>query len=383
MVEPAAVVAERLSFWDRLLALRDRVYSSPRFHALAPRLPIFRSVALSRSRQVFDICAGFTYTQTLLACLDLRLLELVREHPMTAMQVAKDTGLRLESIERLLDAAVSLRLLGKRSADRYGLGSLGGPILAQPTVMRMARHNALLYQDLTRPLELLSRPPGGQSAVGSFFPYAETASPDRIDRERATTYSALMSDTIAPIAADVIASGALNDCRLLLDVGGGNGEFLLEAGRQVLSLEELRLFDLPAVAQHAEARFSEGELGPKFRGFAGNFHDVELPGGNDVVTLIRVLLDHDDRRALEILRKVRASLKPGGRVVVAEPMKGIPGTVDRTADVYFSFYLYAMGRGRSRPVSVLKEMMREAGFSGIRRLPEAYPVFASILIGKA
>lgn len=383
MAEPVISPGESLSLWDRFLAFRDRVYSSPRFHALAPRLPIFRSVALSRSRQVFDICAGFTYTQTLLACIELRLLELVRDHPLSALQVAKETGLRLESVERLLDAAVSLRILGKRSGDRYGLGALGGPILAQPSVTRMARHNALLYQDLIRPVELLNRPPGGPTAVGAFFPYAETASPDRIEGDRATTYSALMADTIAPIAEDVIASGGLDGCRTLLDVGGGNGQFLLEAGTRLPSLEQLRLFDLPSVTQVAAARFERHQLASKFAAFSGDFHDAELPGGNDAITLIRVLLDHDDVRALALLRKAKAALRPGGRLIVAEPMKGVPGSADRTADVYFSFYLFAMGRGRSRPVAKLSEMMKSAGFSGVTRLREAYPVFASVLIGKA
>jgi demethylspheroidene O-methyltransferase len=246
----------------------------------------------------------------------------------------------------------------------------------------MAKHNMLLYQDLMRPVELLSRPPGVQTAVGSFFPYAETAQPDKIDAERSGTYSALMSDTIAPIADDIIASGALDGCRVLLDVGGGNGQFLEEAGTRLPSLEQLRLFDLPSVVERASARFRESPLASRFNPTPGDFHDGELPSGNDAVTLIRILLDHEEQKGRALLRKVRASLKPGGRLIVAEPMKGIPGSADRTADVYFSFYLYAMGRGRSRHVDQLRAMLHDAGFSRVRRVRETYPVFASILVAE-
>lgn len=381
-VSEATLMSEPLSLLDRLLALRDRIYSNPTFHRLAPRWPVFRQVALARSRQVFDICAGFTYTQTLTACLDLQILEYVRDQPRSALEVAANTGLTLESITRLLDAAVSLGILGRRSAARYGLGRLGGPILAQPSVRRMARHNMLLYQDLMRPVELLTRAPGSVTAVGSFFPYAETAQPDRLGMERSETYSALMSDTITPIADDVISSGALDGCRVLLDVGGGNGQFLEAAGTRLPSLEELRLFDLPSVVEGAVARFRASPVGDRFRPSAGNFHDMQLPDGNDAVTLIRILLDHDEQKGVALLKKVRASLNPGGRLIVAEPMKGIPGAADRTADVYFSFYLYAMGRGRSRHVDQLRTMLQTAGFTRVRRVRETYPVFASLLVAE-
>jgi demethylspheroidene O-methyltransferase len=95
--------------------------------------------------------------------------------------------------------------------------------------------------------------------------------------------------------------------------------------------------------------------------------------------LVRVLLDHDDRRILALLRRVRAALPRGGSLIVAEPMTDVSGA-RRVGEVYFSFYLRAMGRGRCRSTKELTALVREAGFRRSRILSTRYPVFASILV---
>ncbi len=69
-----------------------------------------------------------------------------------------------------------------------------------------------------------------------------------------------------------------------------------------------------------------------------------LPEGADVITLVRVLHDHDDQVVLRLLSEAARVLSEGGTLVVAEPMRG-PGAEARVADAYFGFYLRGMGRG--------------------------------------
>jgi demethylspheroidene O-methyltransferase len=57
--------------WDRILILRDQLIATKRFQRLAASLPIFRSISRSRASNLFDVMAGFVYSQILLACVRL------------------------------------------------------------------------------------------------------------------------------------------------------------------------------------------------------------------------------------------------------------------------------------------------------------------------
>ena len=47
-----------LTWWDRVLAWRDAIQSSPKFQRWAASFPLMRPIALRRSRAVFDLAAG-------------------------------------------------------------------------------------------------------------------------------------------------------------------------------------------------------------------------------------------------------------------------------------------------------------------------------------
>ncbi len=105
-----------------------------------------------------------------------------------------------------------------------------------------------------------------------------------------------------------------------------------------------------------------------------------MPRGADIVSLIRVIHDHDDAAALTILRAARAALPPGGTLLLAEPMAGTRGA--EPVGAYFNFYLLAMGSGRPRRAEELMALMREAGFSRVRPIATRRPMLARVLVGR-
>jgi demethylspheroidene O-methyltransferase len=114
----------------------------------------------------------------------------------------------------------------------------------------------------------------------------------------------------------------------------------------------------------------------------GSFFDDALPTGADLVTLLRVLFDHDDAHALRILRAARAALPAGGTPLVAEPMARAAGA-HPPGDAYFAFYLLAMGRGRTRSEAELTALLAQAGFEHIRALRTRLPLQAGVLVARA
>jgi demethylspheroidene O-methyltransferase len=366
-----------LPFAEYLAAVRDRLLSSPGFRRWATAFPLTRPIARRRARALFDLCAGFVYSQVLLACTRLGLFEMLSEGPQTVAELSRRLSLSEEATRQLLGAAVSLRLIARRRGDCFGLGELGAAMVGNAAVAAMVEHHALLYKDLSDPVELL-RGARKDTQLSQYWPYAGTDRPANLDAERVAAYSDLMSASQPLIAEEVLDAYPLTRHRCLLDIGGGDGSFLVAAAARAPKLQ-LMLFDLPAVAERARLRFSGAGLASRAEAIGGDFHIDRLPRGADVASLVRVIHDHDDERALSILRGVRRALPPDGRILLAEPMAGTPGA-EPMGEAYFGFYLMAMGKGRARTFAELTDLLNKAGFCNVRLLPTRLPLQTRLLV---
>lgn len=360
---------------DRLKALRDRVIGSADFQRFAAAFPLTRPVARRRAQALFDLTAGFVYSQVLYACVRSRLLEALATGPLDAAAVGRATDLPTAGAERLLKAAVPLGLVERRGPDRFGLGEQGAALLALPGVAAMVEHHALLYADLADPLALFRRS-GGGGALSGFWPYAEGA---EADPKAAEAYSALMSASQAMVAQQVLAAYPVARHRRLLDVGGGEGTFLRAVAARAPRLD-LALLDLPPVAERARARFAADGISIAVTG--GDAFRDPWPEGADLISLVRVLHDHDDGPAQALLNAARRALAPGGALLIAEPMSETRGAA-RVGDAYFGLYLLAMGSGRPRPRREIVGMLRTAGFKHVRSAPTRLPTVASVVVATA
>jgi demethylspheroidene O-methyltransferase len=374
---PASGWRERLQV--RWCAWRDRLLTDPDFQRRAARSWYMRPVARARARDLFDLVAGFTYTQVLLACVRVRAFEVLAEGPRTLAVLARRFDLSLAATERLLGAAVALRLVERRMGGCYGLGPLGAPLVGNQAVTAMIEHHAVLYDDLRDPLALM-RGEGKAPAMSRYWAYATADAPGALPRGEVDAYSALMSASQPLVAQQVLDTYALDGHRGLLDVGGGQGRFLIAAGQRTPALQ-LMLFDLPAVVEPATAAFAAHGLLGRARVFGGDFTRDALPTGADIASLVRVIYDHDDERALTILRAVFGALPPGGTLLLAEPMAGAAGA-PRMGDAYFGMYLLAMRGGRARTAAELSALLRAAGFEHVRELATAIPLQVGVIVAR-
>ena len=371
--------APLLSWRDRMLSWRDIVLTNPRFQQFAGSFALTRPIARRRASALFDLCAGFVYSQILQACVQLNLFETLSRGPLGADELAARLSLPPESMRLLCDAAVSLQLLQKRSGDRYGLGPLGAALLGNPGVIAMIRHHQMLYQDLTDPLALL-RHESGAGQLARYWPYADTPAPADLTRDDVTPYTALMAQSQPMIAAEVLAAYSFAGHRCLLDVGGGNGALLSAIAQKYPKLQCV-LFDLPAVAEHASERFRSEGLAARARAVGGSFLGDPLPDGADIISLVRILHDHGDDHVMTLLHAAHAALPPGGSLLIAEPLSGTRGS-EAIADAYFAIYLLAMGSGRPRSFERLQVMLTQAGFEEISLKPAGMPMLTRVITAR-
>jgi demethylspheroidene O-methyltransferase len=362
------------------LDIRDRLLASDAFHRFAAWFPLTRPIARREAKNLFDLVAGFVYSQILFACVKLDLFRILSAGPQSITSLASRFQMTEDAALRLLSAAESLRLVERRDASHWGLGMLGGVLVSNTAVTALVAHHATLYADLRDPVALLRGE--AKTNLASYWPYADEhgTSPTLLSEERVAEYSQLMSASQPLVASEILSAYAFDRHRCLIDVGGGQGTFLLAAAQRFPHLP-MMLFDLPAVASLARANFDAAGLGQRVTAHGGSFFETPLPTGADVATVIRVLYDHDDHRALAILKAVHAALPRGARLVVAEPMSGTPGA-ESMGDAYFGFYLLAMGKGRSRSADRLTELILEAGFAGPRLMPTRLPLQTRLILAE-
>ena len=169
------ILSSRTDFgWrGRWIAWRNRLLASQRFQRFAVRFPLMRPIAQRRARALFDLVAGFTYSQILAACIATGLLDLLAHGPLDTATIAARIDLPVAGAERLLRGAAALGLVEPLGSG-WALGSDGAALRGNPGIAEMVAHHHLLYADLADPVALLRRG-GGGGALSRHWHYAESA----------------------------------------------------------------------------------------------------------------------------------------------------------------------------------------------------------------
>ena len=168
--------------------------------------------------------------------------------------------------------------------------------------------------------------------------------------------------------------GELAPGKRVLDVGGGLGTYsrlLDRAGSQVA------LVDLPAVARWAEDRLAG--TGVLVVGVDLFEHpSCGIPRASmDAALVSHLLHDLTRERGVDLLRRVRNALAPGGRVVVNDfAADSGPGAFGALFDVM----MRVETRGAAHTRATLEAMLREAGFTDIEPLRYEDPL--TVYMGK-
>ena len=364
----------KYSWRTRLALRRNRILGSQRFQNWAAKTPIFRSVARRKAAGQFDLIAGFVYTQITFALVTSGAVAQLRKTPMTTVGICNFMGIEIQNASRLLKAARALDLVEEPENDLWILGEVGAALSANEGAMAMIDHHALLYDDLKDPLTVFSGEARESTQLSRFWSYADGSRPD----QEAAAYSDLMRATQPMVWQQILGKYPFHRHNRMLDVGGGSGAFIEQVEKVAPELG-LGVFDLPEVVELATRRNSgvTSDSGIEFH--RGSFRDDAIPSGYDLVTLVRILHDHDDDVAMLLLSKVFESLPNGGNLLVLEPMAETRGA-ERMGDAYFGLYLWAMGSGSPRSSRAITEMLKNTGFSGIKEIKTHLPIIARALV---
>jgi 2-polyprenyl-3-methyl-5-hydroxy-6-metoxy-1,4-benzoquinol methylase len=306
----------------------------------------------------FQTINAYQRTAALKTAIELDLFTALADGPATAATVAEKCGASERGTRILLDYLTLLGFITK-SGDRYELTldsatflSRRSPAYVGGTVQFLAApglvdHFAALTETVRRGTRELS-----QTSVAP-------NNPVWIDFARA------MVPMMAPAAqgiADALNVASQEELKVL-DLAAGHGMF----GVTVASKNRrahVYAVDWPDVLQVARENAARAGVESRVHTIPGDAFDVEYGTGYDLALVTNFLHHFDPPTNVRLLRKIHASLLPGGRVAALE---FVPNEDRISPPIPASFSMMMLGStpsGDAYTFPELRGMLEESGFRG-------------------
>jgi 2-polyprenyl-3-methyl-5-hydroxy-6-metoxy-1,4-benzoquinol methylase len=196
--------------------------------------------------------------------------------------------------------------------------------------------------------------------------------------EFAHSMAPMMAPLAAPLGGTVLRghSGPMN----VLDIAAGHGLFGIEIAKQNPQARIVAL-DWAPVLEVALTNARNAGVADRYQALPGSAFEVDFGGPYDAVLLTNFLHHFDVPTCTDLLRKVRAALKPGG---VAATLEFVPND-DRISPpmpaTFAMIMLVTTQSGDAYTYRELEGMHRDAGFTAVEAPIPMGP--HSVIIGRA
>ena len=179
-----------------------------------------------------------------------------------------------------------------------------------------------------------------------------------------------MAPMMAPMAGPLgaIALDGLAGPVRVLDIAAGHGLFGIEVAKRNPEAHVVAV-DWAAVLEVARANARRAGVEDRYETNAGSAFEVEYGGPYDIVLLTNFLHHFDPPMCVTLLRKVRAALKPGGRVATLEFVPNEDRVSPPMAAAFSLTMLATTVSGDAYTLAELAAMYREAGFGDVTGHP--------------
>jgi len=268
-----------------------------------------------RHERLLRMVYGAQMAQIIYVAAKQQIPDLLRDEPKSARDVAVAARVDESALQRVLCGLVALDICREVDSGLYGLGDLG-------ELLRLD-HPRSLYARILFNTEVLgpiwnrlvdttrTGASGAKAALGtSFYEYLQTH-PDI-----GGLFDRTMADAIRYRVEAALDAYDFSDFHTVVDIGGGNGAFLLELLRRWDRVDAI-VFDLPAVAERTRATIADDPRVVRLSVQAGNAL-VGVPQGADCYVLSNVIVSMTDDEASSILRNCCGAMAPGGKVLIIE-----------------------------------------------------------------
>jgi hypothetical protein len=318
--------------------------------------------------RLIELIGSCWKTQVVHVAAELGVADALAPHPLRADELACALRCDARSLSRLLRALASIGLCEQLDDGTFGLTATGA--LLRSNTSDSLRSWAVWWGRHLWPTwgNLLHSTRTGKSArtlATGKTGYAHVEG----DPQAAEVFNAAMSAVTRLIAHDVAALQSIAGARIVLDVGGGQGELLTAILAHHRGLRGL-LLDRPHAVEGARAGLQAAGLQRRCEVVAGDFFDA-VPAGADVVLLKSVLHNWTDDRCEIILGNCRRAMAASGTLIVIErvmPKRSRECSAHQALARSDLNMLVGLG-GRERTQTEWRSLLRRSGFAVSRVRP--------------
>ncbi|HEV2970622.1 MAG TPA: methyltransferase [Pirellulales bacterium] len=268
---------------------------------------------------VLELLTAFRRSKVMFAAVSLGVFDELAAGPKSAAALAKALDANQDSLERLLDACIGLKLV-HRADDRYENEPVATAYLTKTSPRRLTgyinRSNEVMWQ-LWSHLEDAIREgtPRWTQTFGWDGPIFS-----HFFRDESAKREFLMGmHGFGRISSpQVVSAFDLGHFRKLVDLGGATGHLAIAACERWPQLEAV-VFDLPEAVPLAREVVGASAVAGRITIEAGDFFADPLPEG-DLFALGRILHDWTEEKILKLLVKIHDRLPTGGALLIAEKL---------------------------------------------------------------
>jgi 2-polyprenyl-3-methyl-5-hydroxy-6-metoxy-1,4-benzoquinol methylase len=171
----------------------------------------------------------------------------------------------------------------------------------------------------------------------------------------------------AQVIAGILQTRETGACKVL-DIAAGHGLFGIAVAEEN-PLAEIWALDWPAVVAVAAGNAAAHGVAERYHTISGSAFEVEFGSGYDVVLMTNFLHHFDRAACVDLLKKVRASMNPGGRVATFEFVPNDDRISPQMPAQFAMIMLAATPGGDAYTYPELASMYEEAGFARSERFP--------------
>ncbi len=300
--------------------------------------------------------SAYQQSHALKGAIDLELFTHIADGAKTAAEIAKRCQANDRGVRVLCDYLTVLGFLTK-SDGTYGLSPESALFLNKRSPAYLGSVTDFLLNDWQmanyRDVAKIVRKGSALEGAGDMDP----DNPVWVDFARS------MAPMIHPSAQGVAAASGDPAKRIkVLDIAAGHGLFGITIALRNPAAEIVAV-DWKNVLQVAIENAARAGVQDRYKTLPGSAFDVDFGTGYDLVLLPNFLHHFDFKTNVGLIKKVRAALKPGGRVLTVEFVPNDDRVSPPMAAAFSFMMLGATNGGDAYTFSELNQMFLDAGFS--------------------
>lgn len=312
-----------------------------------------------RQIDVLSLAEGFLQSSTLFALLKLRVFELIEAGRTTLEELGAAINARPETLARLLNAGVVLKLLESTDGIHYAVAP------ACRTVLSPSSGENYLG-DWIRSLDFFCAPLARlDQAVLNSAPTIDPSTHLGGDKESTRSFALSMHNYASLRGKELADFLDTSGCASLLDLGCGPGTYAFHLGMRNSDLS-LYLADHPVVLETAEEVRHRFSLKNKIHYVPLDATKDEIPGTYDLILVSNVLHGLGGRASRELIGRLLSSINPGGSLVIQAQYLRDDRMGGRWPVFLDLIQLCVTTEGRNHSVGETRRWMEEAGFKNVQ-----------------